>query len=162
MNDPLQGINPPESNGMAIAALVIGIGSMVLAIIPVIGFLSWILSPLAIILGAIALRKTVGKGLAIGGIITGVIGVLICIAWAAAFGAVINAMPAGAMEEIQAEMEKAGQEANGVTPEEQGMATVEGAVNGGSSGNLGGASNAGDYQAAPADSAAGAGTSGGK
>jgi hypothetical protein len=156
MNDPMGGMNPPQSNGMAIAALVIGIGSMVLAIIPVIGFLSWILSPLAIILGAIALRKTVGKGLAIGGIITGVIGVLICIAWVALFGAALNSMPAGTMEEIQAEVEKANQQSNGMTPQERGMAAVEEAVSstsGGSAGTGAGAgagSPTGDYSANPA------------
>jgi hypothetical protein len=155
MNDPLQGINPPQTNGMAIAALVIGIGSMVLAIIPVIGFLSWILSPLAIILGAIALRKVVGKGLAIGGIITGVIGVLICIAWVLLFGAAINAMPEGTMAEIQQEMERAAQEANQAGNASQ----AGGAVDAGQADPAGQVAqpaqttndNSGDYQASPVD-----------
>lgn len=145
MNDPLQGVEPPQSNGMAIAALIIGITSIVLAIIPIIGFLAWITSPLAIILGALALKKAVGKGVAIGGIVTGVIGLLICIAWAMFFGAVVSAMPEGAMQDIQAEMERAAAEAQ----QQQNGATD---------------SNAGDYQATPVDDAAstGTGSNGGK
>lgn len=147
MNDPYQGNNPQPSNGMAIAALAIGICSMVLAIIPIVGFLSWLLSPLAIILGAVALRKSFGRGLALGGIITGVIGVLICIAWVALFGAAMNAMPEGALTDIQAEIERAAQEANQAN---QNSGDYQAAP-----------ANSGDYQASPVDGAAGAGTEAG-
>lgn len=111
MNDPLQGIEPPQSNGMAIAALVVGICSIILAIIPIVGFLAWLTSPLAIILGALALRRSVSRGAAIGGIVTGAIGLIICIVWVVAVGAAMSSMPEGTMEEIQAEMERAAAEA---------------------------------------------------
>lgn len=180
MNDPYPGHNPAPSNGMAIAALVIGIGSMVLAIIPIVGFLSWLLSPLAIILGAIALRKGFGRGIAWGGIITGVIGVLICIAWVALFGAALSAAPEGTLSDIQAEIERAAQEANQAN--QAGQASSGGqsagdyqATPGNAPANQG-ATPSGDYQAAPTNSGdyqaappaegvgttAGAGTSGGK
>jgi hypothetical protein len=160
MTDPLDGINPPQSNGMAVGALIIGICSMVLAIIPVIGFLSWILSPLAIILGAIALRKAVGKGLAIGGIVTGVIGVLICIGWVLFAATIMNSMPEGTMEEIQREVERASQEANQNAGASQNGGAIQsgGAVENGSDYQASPSNqSSGDYQASPAEGAAGAG-----
>ena len=94
-----------RSNGMATAALVIGVIGLILAFIPIIGMISWILSPLAIIFGAVglnAVNKTgVGKGGAITGIVTGIIGLLICLLWATAFGAAV----AGADDDIAAILE---------------------------------------------------------
>lgn len=78
-----------EGNGMGIASLVLGILSILLGWIPIIGMVSWILAPLGLIFGFIALRKT-SKGLAIGGLITSGIGLLICIAWATVFGAILS------------------------------------------------------------------------
>jgi type VI protein secretion system component VasK len=116
MNDPnYDSMNgQPQSNGMAVAALVIGIISMILAIIPVVGFLSWIGSPLAAILGFVALRRGTSRGLAIGGIVTGIIGLIICILWAALFvwGASVAGDPA-AMEQFQQSLEQ------NMTPEER-------------------------------------------
>jgi hypothetical protein len=113
MNDYTQNTGQPQSNGLAIAALITGIIGMILALIPVIGFLSWILSPLATILGFIALRNPVSKGASIGGIVTGIIGILICIAWALLFGAAVaaGAESAGGLEEFGQELEKAAAEA---------------------------------------------------
>lgn len=80
---------PKEGNGMGVASLVLGILSILLGWIPIIGFVSWILAPLGLIFGFIALGKT-NKGLAIGGLITSGIGLLICIAWVTFLGAIIN------------------------------------------------------------------------
>ena len=91
-----------EGNGMGIASLVLGILSILLGWIPIIGMVSWILAPLGLIFGFIALGKT-NKGLAIGGLITSGIGLLICIAWVTFFGAIFSqAQREGAFDNLPA------------------------------------------------------------
>lgn len=80
---------PQASNGLAIASMVLGILSIVSAIIPIIGIIAWVLSPLGLILGFVAMGKPGGRGMAIAGVVTSAIGLLICIAWAGLFGAAI-------------------------------------------------------------------------
>ncbi len=71
---------PSGNNGLAIAALVLGIVSLALTLLCGIGLLTGV--P-AIVLGVLALRKIseqpglTGRGLAIGGIVTGAVGVVI-------------------------------------------------------------------------------------
>ena len=68
---------PQGSNGMAIASMVCGILSLVLCCGM---WISWILSAVAIILGAVSLaKKKGGSGMAIAGIVTGVFGLLFSI-----------------------------------------------------------------------------------
>lgn len=81
---------PPQGNGLAVASMVLGILSVLTAWIPVIGFIAWILAPLGLILGFVAMGKARGKGMAITGIITSVIGLVICIAWVLGMGAMMN------------------------------------------------------------------------
>jgi hypothetical protein len=68
-----------EKKGLAITALVLGIVAFVLGVIPGIGFLSFILGPLAIIFGIIALIKKQKKGMSITGIVLGALGVIAAI-----------------------------------------------------------------------------------
>jgi hypothetical protein len=68
-----------EKKGLAITALVLGIVALVLGVIPGIGFLSFILGPLAIIFGIIALIKKQKKGMSITGIVLGALGVIAAI-----------------------------------------------------------------------------------
>jgi hypothetical protein len=77
------------TNSMGTAAMVIGIIALVLSLIPVIGFISWVLAPLAIIFGIIGLNNKNGapKGGAIAGVATGGVALLICFLWLVAFGA---------------------------------------------------------------------------
>lgn len=77
------------SNGLGTTAMVLGIVSVVLAFIPVIGLVAWITSPLALIFGLIGLTKR-PKGGAITGVVLGIIGLLICLLWATIFGAAIS------------------------------------------------------------------------
>src|SRR5436190_7492498 len=74
---------PPhnEGNGMAVASLVLGILSVLTGWIPIVGLVAWILAPLGLIFGFLAIGKPNGKGMAIGGLITSGLGLLICIAW---------------------------------------------------------------------------------
>lgn len=81
----------PDHNSLGKAAFIIGLIGLVLSFVPLIGFVSWLLSPLAILLGLIALRRA-PRSLAITGIITGLIGLAICFAWAKTAGAVGEAL----------------------------------------------------------------------
>ncbi|HEX8554083.1 MAG TPA: hypothetical protein VF695_05200 [Sphingomonas sp.] len=76
---------------MGTAAMVLGIIALVLSIIPIIGFVSWILAPLAIIFGIIGLNRAgAPKGGAIAGLATGGVALLICLAWATLWGAALS------------------------------------------------------------------------
>lgn len=64
---------PPRPKGLAIAALIVGISSLVLCWIPFVGMLGGLA---AIVLGIIALVKAQSKGMSITGLITGIVGFL--------------------------------------------------------------------------------------
>lgn len=87
--------NPPkpDHNALGKAAFIIGLSGLVLSFVPIIGFVSWLLAPLAIIFGLIALRRP-SKSLAIAGIITGVFALIICYSWVKGTQAVGEAMSA--------------------------------------------------------------------
>ena len=75
-------VPPPATsttNGMAIGALICGILSLPVSFIPFVNIMAIILGLVAIVLGFLARRKATGKGLAMGGIIAGAVGVLISI-----------------------------------------------------------------------------------
>lgn len=69
---------PPQGNGLAVASMVLGICAVVFCWVP---FLNWLLALLAIIFGAIGVGKAKrvgrGKGAAIAGLVTGVVGALL-------------------------------------------------------------------------------------
>ena len=81
----------PDHNALGKAAFIIGLIGLVLSFVPFIGFVSWLLAPLAIIFGLIALRRP-SKSLAIAGIITGVIALFVCYSWVKGTQAVTQAM----------------------------------------------------------------------
>jgi hypothetical protein len=85
--------NPPkpDNNALGKAAFIIGLIGLVLSFVPFIGFVSWLLAPLAIIFGLIALRRP-SKSLAIAGIIAGVITLFVCYSWVKGTQAVTQAM----------------------------------------------------------------------
>jgi hypothetical protein len=69
-----------EGNGMAVAGMVLGIISLVLCWVP---FLTWILSLLGIIFGALGIGKGnkvgKGKGMAIAGLVCAILGAILSI-----------------------------------------------------------------------------------
>ena len=85
---PAQG----DSNGMGVLSLVLGIAGLVCSIIPVIGLISWLLAPGALITGVMGLKSPSSKGLAIGGLVTGGLALVVCLIWAVVFGALISTM----------------------------------------------------------------------
>jgi hypothetical protein len=96
-------VHHSDSNGLAIASLVLGILSVLTAWIPIIGLIAWILAPLGLIFGFLSIGKPSGKGLAIGGLITSGIGLLICILWVIGLGAVVSqAQREGAFDNVPA------------------------------------------------------------
>lgn len=70
----------PDHNSTGKGAFIVGLIGLILSFIPFIGFVAWLLGPLAIIMGLIALRKP-PRGLAIAGIVTGGLALLICFWW---------------------------------------------------------------------------------
>ncbi|MEI6850655.1 MAG: DUF4190 domain-containing protein [Candidatus Saccharibacteria bacterium] len=66
-------INTQKTNGVAVAAMIVGIIAFVVAWAPFIGFVTGIV---AIILGIIGLKKTTEKGMSIVGIVTGAMSAL--------------------------------------------------------------------------------------
>jgi len=80
-----------QSNGMAVASLVLGILSILFGWIPIIGLVSWILAPLGLVLSVLAMNKSASKGLAIAGVVCSSIGLLICILWVVGLGALVTA-----------------------------------------------------------------------
>jgi hypothetical protein len=63
----------PTHSGLAIAALVVGIVSILMGLVPFAGF---VLGAVAITLGIISLKKKISKGMSIAGIVTGGVAVL--------------------------------------------------------------------------------------
>jgi hypothetical protein len=80
----------PPSNGLGTAAMVLGIISVVFVFIPILGLVAWITSPLALIFGLIGLGRA-PKGGAITGVVTGCIGIAVCIMWVSALVAAASA-----------------------------------------------------------------------
>ena len=80
-----------RSNGLGTAAMVLGIIALVLSFIPLLGLLSWVLAPLAVIFGIIAvLKPDQPHGTAIAGIATGGVALVICLLWGLVFGAALS------------------------------------------------------------------------
>ena len=96
-----------QTNGLGIAALITGIIALVLSIIPLIGIISWLLAPIAIILGIIGMNQNAPRGTAIGGLATGGLALIICILWAVLFGYAVSETA-----RIQRESGRSGYESN--------------------------------------------------
>jgi hypothetical protein len=70
---------PQQGNGLAVAALVLGILSVVFSWVP---FFDWVLAVLAVIFGAVGIstankRMGAGKGMAVAGLVLGLITVVL-------------------------------------------------------------------------------------
>ena len=75
-----------QSHGLAVASLVLGILSILFVWIPFIGLVSWVLAPVGLVLGLVALKQPFGRGMAIAGSICSGIGLLGCIGWVVLIG----------------------------------------------------------------------------
>lgn len=71
-------VEDKRKNGLGVAALVVGIVAAVFSIIPLVGMVAFFLGPVAIILGVIAFfLKNRKKGMAITGVILGIVSIII-------------------------------------------------------------------------------------
>lgn len=83
------------SNAPAIAALITGIIALLLSWIPGINLLGFLLAIVAIVTGVIGMKKAgqpggSGKGLAIGGLVTGILAILVTFLVYAGLAAIFN------------------------------------------------------------------------
>ncbi|MFL6119000.1 DUF4190 domain-containing protein [Actinophytocola sp.] len=93
-NPPQQAATRP-SNGLGTAGFVVGIIGLVLSFIPLIGVVAWPLVILGIIFSAIGIARAgkgraTNKGLAIAGLVVSLVGLVICILWAAVWNKAVN------------------------------------------------------------------------
>jgi hypothetical protein len=93
---PDQQFRPTPKNGMGTAALVLGILAVVLAFVPILGFVSYPLAIIGIVLGLVGLgrvrkRVATNRGVTLAGMIASVLGLVLVIAstmlWVSAIGA---------------------------------------------------------------------------
>lgn len=80
---------PTAGSGAAVASLVLGIIGLICSIIPIIGLISWLIAPAALVTGLLGLKSETNRGTAIGGLVTGGIALIICILWLLLFGAAL-------------------------------------------------------------------------
>lgn len=109
---------PTRTNGLAIAALVVGILSLLFSWVPIAGAIGGVV---AIVLGIVAMKKVTaevgGKGLALGGLITGALAFLIGVAVTILMFVAIN-QANQAVDEFNESMEELEREAGVVTEDE--------------------------------------------
>lgn len=76
---------------MPVAALVLGIVGLVLSFVPCLGMYALPLTLLAVVLGAMAMKAPKGRGMAIAGLVCGIVGSLIAAWWVYAYFTVKHA-----------------------------------------------------------------------
>lgn len=76
MNEP---VIVRQGNGMAVAALVLGIVGSVFGLIPILGLIALPLGILAIIFGFVGRKRSIGRGMALAGILTGALALLLAV-----------------------------------------------------------------------------------
>ena len=115
--------NPPQqtaekpSNGLGTSGFVLGLIGLIFSFIPVIGMVAWPLVILGIIFSAVGFSKAnkgraTNKGLAITGLVVSIIGLVICIVWAVAFGNAVDDVVDEANREVTIVYEISGDAAN--------------------------------------------------
>jgi hypothetical protein len=76
---------------MPVAALVVGIVGLLLALVPCLGMYALPLTLLAVVFGAVGMKKPAGKGMAIAGLVCGIVGTAIAAWWLYAYLTLKNA-----------------------------------------------------------------------
>lgn len=90
---------------MPVAALVLGIVGLVLSLVPCLGMYAMPLTVLAIVMGVLGRKKPTGKGMALAGMICGIIGTLIAGWWIYAYLTVKDAAK-DAEDQLKQELKK--------------------------------------------------------
>lgn len=102
---PQYGPPPPypqqqPSHGMATGGFVVALVGAVLSLIPFLGIVSWVISPVGLVLSIVGLtaatrKNGAGRGLAIAGVILGGLGLLVCMLWAIGFAGAVSESQTG-------------------------------------------------------------------
>ena len=102
------GYEAPRRSGLALAALIVGVVSLLLAVIPLINAFSILGGIAAVVVGIMALRRLTpqvsGKGLAVAGIVTGALGALVAIVMWILVGFAIASFEEGDLGPVLEEM----------------------------------------------------------
>ncbi|GAA3318198.1 hypothetical protein GCM10017710_35350 [Arthrobacter ramosus] len=86
-------VGEKRKNGLGVASLVVGIVAAVFSLIPLVGMVAFFLGPIAIILGLIAVfLKNRKKGMAITGVILGIVSLIVAGMMTAALGVAAKAV----------------------------------------------------------------------
>ena len=79
---------PQRSNGLATGGFVVALIGAVLSIVPFLGVVAWVIAPIGLILSSIGLtraRQQGGRGLALSGVVLGLVALVICSLWLIGF-----------------------------------------------------------------------------
>jgi hypothetical protein len=122
--------NPSQSTGMAVGSLICGIMSIVLSFFVCLWFLSVPLGLVAIVLAIIARGKIArgeagGAGLAKGGLITGVVGIILSVVISLAVGLFFRAAGGRIQEELEKEQRRLEQQQRQQRPTTQPSSATE-------------------------------------
>lgn len=96
--DPTQGYYghdgryiPPRTHGVTVFAMITGIVAAVISLIPFFGFIAFVLGPLAMVLGIVAIAKRIPRrGFSVTALVTGTFGVLVSILYAVLFSTLMS------------------------------------------------------------------------
>ncbi|MGH3585493.1 MAG: DUF4352 domain-containing protein [Pseudonocardia sp.] len=113
---------PAPQNGLGTAGFVLGLIGLLFSFIPLIGIIAWPLVLLGVILSGIGLSRARGgratnPGLAIAGVACSVLGLLVCVGYAAAFGAAASSAPTASTTGRTAPMPNIAAEQSGAATE---------------------------------------------
>lgn len=77
-------------NGLGVAGMVLGIIGLVFSFIPVVGLIAWPLSIVGVVLSGVGVNyvrtgRADNKGVAIAGLVTSVIALVMCVLWVTVF-----------------------------------------------------------------------------
>jgi hypothetical protein len=83
------GVSQPQ-NGLGVAGFVLGIVGLVFSFIPLIGVVAWPMVIIGVVLSGVGISKAKrgqanNMGLAVAGLVTSLAGLILCIAWVAAY-----------------------------------------------------------------------------
>lgn len=82
---------PPRTHGMTTFAMVTGIVAAVISLVPFLGFISFILGPLAMVLGIVGIAKRFrSRGFSVTALVTGTFGLLVSILYAVLLSTILS------------------------------------------------------------------------
>ncbi|GAA1892537.1 hypothetical protein GCM10009715_42520 [Paeniglutamicibacter psychrophenolicus] len=82
---------PPRTHGMTVFAMVTGIVAAVLSLVPFVGFVSFVLGPLAMVLGIVGIaRRISSRGFSVTALVTGTFALLVSILYAVLFSTMLS------------------------------------------------------------------------